>query len=114
MLSKKNRLTKKKDFEAVFKNSKTFKQGFLVLKTAKNNLGINRFGFVVSLKVSKKAVVRNRVKRRLRETVKLEIKNNNKKEGIDAIFISLPEIERKSFSEIKEGAIKLLKKSGIT
>lgn len=113
MLLKKNRLTKKKDFEAVFKNGKTFKQGFLVIKIAKNNLGINRFGFIVSQKISKKANVRNKVKRRLREVVRLEIKNNNKKEGIDAIFISLSGIEKKSFSEIKEEAIKLLKKSGI-
>ena len=70
MLPKKNRLKNKKDFERVFKQGKGFKEDFLFFKITKNNLKENRFGFIVSLKVSKKAVLRNKVKRRLREIIK--------------------------------------------
>lgn len=73
MLSGDNRLKKKKDFEYVFKKGKGFKEDFLFVKLVKNNLKITRFGFVVGYKVSKKAVLRNKVKRRLRETVKAEL-----------------------------------------
>jgi len=100
MLAKINRIKKKKDFETIFKNSKSVKNNLFILKMAKNNLGINRFGFVVSQKISKKATVRNKVRRRLAEVVKTEIKNI--KTGIDFILITLPGIEKKEFSEIKE------------
>jgi len=66
----------------------------------KNNLGLNRFGFVVSQKVSKKATIRNKVRRRLTEAIKVRAKNI--KTGIDVILIALPGIEKKEFSEIKE------------
>ena len=65
MLPKINRIKKKKDFEAIFKNSKTTRTNFFIFKISKNKLDINRFGFVVSQKVSKRAVVRNKVRRRL-------------------------------------------------
>jgi ribonuclease P protein component len=65
----------------------------------KNNLGLNRFGFVVSQKVSKKATVRNKIRRRLAEVIKAEMKNI--KIGTDMVLIALPGIEKKGFSDIK-------------
>ncbi|GAI32984.1 unnamed protein product, partial [marine sediment metagenome] len=62
MLNKRNRLKKKKDFDKVFKQGQGFKQDFLYLKIRKNNLKSSRFGFVVSKKFSKKAVIRNKIK----------------------------------------------------
>ena len=100
MLAKINRIKKKKDFETIFKNSKSFKNNLFIFKIMKNNLGLNRFGFVVSQKVSKKAVIRNKVKRRLSEIIKAEEKNI--KSGIDLIIITLPGSEKKDFSELKE------------
>jgi ribonuclease P protein component len=100
MLSLINRIKKKKDFELIFKNSKSFKNNIFILKIAKNDLGISRVGLVISKKVSKKAVIRNKIRRRLSEAVKLEI--NNIKAGMDLVLIVLPEAEKKDFSEIKE------------
>ena len=111
MLLKKNRIQKKRDIERIFKEGKSFKEGFLVLKTAKNNLNIARFGFIVSQKISKKANVRNKIKRRLRETIRLKIKLL--KPNTDNLFISLPGIERKEFKNIKETIEKLFKKAKI-
>jgi ribonuclease P protein component len=100
MLPQANRIKKKKDFETIFKNSKSFRSNFFVFKIKKNDLGLNRFGFVVSQKVSKNATVRNKVKRRLSEAAKIEI--GNIKNGTDLVLIALSGIEKKDFSEIKE------------
>lgn len=108
MLPKSNRLKKKKDFERVFENGKTAKEGFLILKTAKNDLDVSRFAFVVSKKISAKAVVRNKVRRRLVAAVEKDFKGV--KEGFDAVFIALPGLDKKNFSEIKEKTGKLLNK----
>ena len=100
MLPKINRIKKKKDFEIIFKNSKSLKNNLFIFKIMKNNLGLNRFGFVVSQKVSKKATIRNKTRRRLAEAVKGKVKKI--KTGTDLVLIALPGIEKKEFSEIKE------------
>lgn len=98
MLPKENRLKKKKDFEKLFKDGMSFQEKFLVLKINKNNLSNNRFGFIVSKKISKKAVVRNKIKRRLREIVKKGI--NDYRKGFDIAVIALPGVELKTFEEM--------------
>jgi len=109
MLSKINRIKKKKDFETIFKKGASFKNSLLILRVQKNNLSESRFGFIVSLKVSKKAVARNKVRRRLSEIIRVEFKNI--KSGLDMVFISLSGIEKKEFSEIKEAVNNLLSKA---
>jgi len=111
MLPRINRIKNKKDFEAIFKNSKSFKNSFFIFKIAKSNLGFNRFGFVVSQKVSKKAVVRNKVRRRLVEAVKSESKDANG--GKDVVIIALPRIAEADFWEIKEAVKSMLTKTGL-
>jgi len=111
MLPKINRIKKEKDFEAIFKNSKSFRSNLFIFKIMKNNLGINRFGFVVSKKVSLRATIRNKVRRRLTETIK--VKTTDMINGIDLLIIALPGIEKKEFSETKEAINNALVKSGI-
>jgi len=108
LLSKINRLTKERDFEEVFKNGKTIRGDFLVLKVLKNNFKNSRFGFVISKKVSNKATIRNKIKRRLRNVILKEIKNIEK--SVDIIIIALPKIKEKEFLEIKEMVSNILKK----
>ena len=108
MLQKINRLKKKNDFEAVFKKGKSLKTNFLVLKTAPNKLEESRFGLVVSQKISKKAVIRNKVRRRMSEAIKIIMKDIKK--GRDIVLIALPGIESKSFLEIKEILASVIKK----
>ena len=111
MLPKQNRLKKKKDFERVMKQGKGFRQGFLFLKINQNDLDISRFGFIVSKKNSKKAVVRNRLKRQLREVVKVTLPNIKK--GIDCVLIALSGAEDKSFQEIEESIAKIFANANI-
>jgi len=109
MLPKINRLKKKKDIERVFEKGKRFKEDFLILKITKNALSQTRFGFIVSKKVSKKATLRNKIKRRLREIVSK--KGKKLKKGLDALLIAYPGFETKDFWEIDETLNKLLKKA---
>jgi len=78
VLNKKNCLKKKKDFEQVIKKGKKIEKAFLVLKFFENSLEeVTRVGFVVSQKISKKASLRNQIKRRLREIIKNNLININ-------------------------------------
>jgi len=105
MLSKINRIKKKKDFEVIFKNGKSFKNSLFILKVAKNNLKISRFGFVVSLKVSKKATVRNKIRRRMSEAARAE----NMKQGLDLVLVALPKTTSADFDAIKSNVNAILK-----
>ena len=94
----------------VFKQGDGFKQGLLSLKVVKNNLDTSRFGFVISKKFSKKAVIRNRTKRRLSEIIKAKLLEIKK--GIDVIIIVIPGAENE-FQELEHTLSKLFKKAKI-
>ncbi len=111
MLPKENRLTKNKDFEEIFKKGKGFRENFLFLKILKNKLKVSRFGFVVSNKISKKATVRNKIKRRLREITKKRLLKIGK--GFDAVLVVNFNPGLKSFQEIGEMADKLFIKANL-
>lgn len=68
--TKTEHLTKKKEFEKVFNDGKVFKNAKIVFYVIANNYEYSRLGLVVSKKVGN-AVQRNRVKRLLRETYRL-------------------------------------------
>lgn len=99
------KIKKKKDFDFIFKYGKSFKDRFLVLKYIKNNKE-SRVAFIISSKVSKEAVTRNKIRRRLSELIR---KRTNLKKT-DLIFIALPGMEKVDFSETKGMVEKLLSK----
>lgn len=109
MLDKINRIKKKNDFDAIFKKGKSCKDNSLLLKFIPNSYSVKRFGFITSQKVSKKAVVRNKVRRRLNEVVRADFKDI--KNGVDYVFIALPGIEKESFLEVKNSVNNLFKKA---
>lgn len=68
-----------------FYGSSFFSAPLFILKVKENNLGLNRFGIVVSKKIDKRSVVRNRIKRLLREI--LVNLNSKITPGHDMLFI---------------------------
>jgi ribonuclease P protein component len=60
------RLRKRREFIAVYRKGRAFTHEHITLRVLRNQLPCNRFGIVVSKAVGN-AVVRNRVRRRLRE-----------------------------------------------
>lgn len=65
-----NTLKKNSDFRRLYAKGHSAVTPCLVLYCRRNRLGANRFGYTVSTKLGG-AVVRNRVRRRLREVVRL-------------------------------------------
>lgn len=111
MLDKKYRLRKQKDFEKMFKGGIYLSENFLTLKVIRNDLPLSRFGFIISNKISKSAAMRNRTKRRLRESIRGI--QDRIKEGYDCLFISKHGIVEKESADINMAVEKLLKRSGI-
>ncbi len=112
MLSKEFRVRKQKDFDRIFgKEGFFFSGGFLALKAVKNGLGCSRAGFIVSNKISKSAVRRNRIKRLLRESVRLRWGEISP--GSDIVFMARADISEMSFADVDKAVDSLLKKSGL-
>lgn len=110
MLARTNRLTKDRDIERVFKRGRSIYAGALALRLARNELALSRLAVVVSLKVSKKAVERNRLKRRLREITRREIVPHLKT-GFDIVIITKKPLLELPFEELKKLTIGLFKKA---
>ena len=99
MTPRANRLRKKKDIDRVFTAGRNFREDRLVLKTADNGLKTVRFCFIVSHKVSKNAVGRNKIKRRLREIARSFLPRIA--DGRDIVMIASPGLAERDFWEIK-------------
>ncbi len=50
-------------------DTNTIKNRFFILKLSQNSLGHNRYGFVVTKTISRSAVDRNKIKRRIRACI---------------------------------------------
>lgn len=112
MLEKKYRLTKKSDFDTVFKKGRIYNHPLFYIKFIANNLDYPRFAFIVGVKLFKKAVERNRVKRLMREAARLNISKVNK--GADIIIgAKSAELYNMSCEEVEKELRVLLEKSGL-
>ena len=68
-VKRQERLRHRKDFDAVYRRGRSWNNELLVLRTLTNDLTHNRYGFVTSKRVGK-AVVRNRVRRLVSESLR--------------------------------------------
>lgn len=84
MLPRHERLRRRKDFLACYNEGRAYAQAHLVMYVRPQASG-RRFGFVVGKKVGK-AVVRNRVKRRLRAACRQCLPYL--KDGFDAVIVA--------------------------
>lgn len=107
MLPKKNRITQKKDFEHMLKQSITINNKFFVVKYKPNHLDLSRFAFIISNKISKKAVERNKIRRRMREIIRTNIEFIPK--GFDIIFLTKRNILSIDFPNLTKEIIQCLK-----
>jgi len=108
MFLKQNRISKKKDFEKIFKKGKGQYGDKLGVKFLKNELKNNRFAVIVSNKVSKKATERNKIKRQIRHILKKQKYKN--KTNYDIIIITTPKILNQNYKTIEDSVFFLLKK----
>ena len=79
-------LKKDSDFRKVYKHGKSFANRYLVMYILNNKSENSRIGISVSKKVGK-AIIRNKVRRRIKEAYRLNI-DEKIKNGYDIIFIA--------------------------
>ena len=115
MLSKKYRLKKKSAFTATYKIKNSFYKNGIVLFVGQKKCDATptKVGFVVSKKTHNRAVKRNRLKRLMRESYRLLLKDNNlgnSNEFMSLIFIGQKDSLGGSFGEVQRTIKSLLER----
>jgi len=105
-MRREQRLTADSEFATVLKQGRTWSHSLMLLKTLPNGLEFNRYGFIVSRKVGG-AVVRNQVKRRMREVARL----TPIIPGWDLVFIAHSEAANAQYQDLKEAMKALLRRA---
>ncbi len=126
MLKPENRLKKVRDFNLLLTRGSWIKGGFFDLNYAelakisqlcpKNEdledfVGQLKIAFAVGLKMSKKAVKRNCLRRVMRESVRLLIKDGVVKSGYYALLVARPGSLELSFDQVEAEVKSLFKKA---
>lgn len=112
MLAKKLRLTGTKDYNKVQEEGRVFQSdNFGIAYINRKDKNPSRFGFVVSTKIAKEAVIRNRCKRAMGEAVRIE--TVNLKDGFDVVFLAKSNIVKIPTVEIMREVKASLKKVGL-
>jgi ribonuclease P protein component len=109
-MQRRHRLVRNREFEEVHSRGRSWAHPLLVLRAHANGLAYSRFGFVVGRYIGK-AVVRNLVKRRLREAVRARLRDIAA--GWDVVLIARPPIARAPFAEITNALDSLLARAGL-
>lgn len=123
MLASKNRLKKKINFarieiDGVMHQSKSFGMGIYDRLNVynsdnqdldENNRKESHFGFIVSTKISKKAVIRNRIKRIIAEVVRKRL--NEIKRGLDVVFLIKPSAVKISKEDLEKETNEIITKN---
>ena len=111
MFAKNSRLKKTADFKKIFRYGKFIRGEMAEARFLPNDLAICRFGFIVGLSVSKKATIRNRIRRLLNEAAGAlapSISNN-----FDILIVAKAKAVGKSREEILKDVQNIFKKAGI-
>lgn len=112
MLPKKNRLSKSPELIKIKNSGKILQsRSFGVAFLERGDSLPSRFGFVVSAKISKKAIERNRIKRVLRESVGRLLEKVSP--GFDILFLGKKNILGVEFDKISKEVRHSLKAGGL-
>lgn len=110
MLSSKNRL-EKKYFKQTFTKGKRFPCVYFNIFYKESGEEEVKIGFVVPSSVAKKAVLRNKIKRRAREILRMLL--NDFKNPYLIVFLFKKDVLKLSFKELKKEIESVLSYSGL-
>lgn len=105
-MKRENRLSSKARFARVYSQGRAWSNSLLVLKALANGEGVSRFGFAVGKRLGG-AVVRNRVRRLLRES----LEHQAVRVGWDMVFVPRRPAVDAGLSTIKRAVEELLSRS---
>lgn len=102
------RLRQRQEFAEVYRRGRPFRADLLIMRALRTDEPLSRFGFTASRAVGN-AVVRNRVRRRLREAARsLPVAP-----GWDIVFNSRAQVASASFVQIREEMRSLLERANL-
>lgn len=123
MLAQQFRLKQERNFELLFQEGDYVSGKVVSLKYCKisesskikSRFDLNdlRIGFIVSTDVDKRATIRNRKKRQMREAVRQLIKQDKIKLGYVMAFIANTSIADADYQKIEYNIIQVLKKANL-
>ncbi|MEX2246366.1 MAG: ribonuclease P protein component [Dehalococcoidia bacterium] len=106
-MRREERLRRRLDFTAAYRQGRTHGDQLLVIRIRPNQGEVTRFGFVAGKAVGG-AVVRNRVKRRLREAARAL----RTKPGLDIVIGARKQAAKASFQRLRDALTGLLDRAG--
>lgn len=101
-------LTKKDQYSAVYRKGDVVVSRLIVMRFIPNGLNCSRYGFSVSKAVGN-AVIRNKVKRRLREICRSQVISP----GWDIVIIARRDSSTAKYYKLRDVVIRLLIKAGL-
>jgi len=108
-VQKEQRLRTREEFAAVQKEGKSWVHPLLIMRARRNEVGFTRFGVAVGKRVGN-AVARNRVKRWLREVVRV-IPNQG---SWDVVIVAREGAAEADFHQVREAIVELLARARLT
>ncbi|MGQ9493718.1 MAG: ribonuclease P protein component [Anaerolineae bacterium] len=109
-MERRYRLAHRGQFQHVRRQGQSWSHPLLVLLAAENDLPYSRFGFLVSKRMGK-AVVRNRIRRLMREAMRMRV--DEIALGWDIVLIARMPIAKADFWRIGEALDYLLQRAGL-
>ncbi len=97
-------LTNNMQFREVYKQGKSYANKYLVMYVLENGLTRNRYGITVSKKVGN-SVVRHRVTRLIRESIRLQ--SNQFMDGFDIVFVARVAVRDKKYQDVESALLHL-------
>jgi ribonuclease P protein component len=105
-MRKSDRLTQSYQYGLVYRKGVSWVNNLLVMRALNNGGNPSRYGLTITKRMGK-AVIRNRLKRRLREIMR----TTTIKPGWDIVLITRSAITSASFNEIKQATMDLLSRA---
>ena len=99
-----NSLKKNRDFLKVYHQGKSYANKYLVMYVLNNDLEENRFGITVSKKVGN-SVIRHRVTRLIRESIRLNLEEFEK--GFDIVLIARNTAKGQNYNKVESAVLHL-------
>ncbi|NLY47446.1 MAG: ribonuclease P protein component [Clostridiales bacterium] len=109
-MKKTESIKKNEEFREIYSTGKSYANKNLVMYMRKNHTGKNRLGISVSKKTGN-SVIRHRITRLIRESYRLN--EDRILEGLDIVVVARTGAKGKTYREIEESLLHLMKLHGI-
>ncbi|EKD49358.1 MAG: ribonuclease P [uncultured bacterium] len=108
MLPKRYKLTKRDGIKSILEEGEMIKTRYFVAKSIPDESGQSRFSILISAKISKKATIRNRLRRQIFEIIRLNIEEILKRGPRKTVILPRTSALSLTYQEIQKELLKTL------